>query len=571
MAYDGDTLMAKLMAHREQPIPSLLPLLAGGPQRPVSAGAARLNEVFQKMVAKRPEDRYPSMTHLIADLVRCQSSQAGPPTIAVAPGQDSKLGAFLREGNRGPAAAQVAAPPAPPIHMQETLVTSGPQGDTDPETNVNVMGTAFTFNRTRKTNPEWLRDWRVHVAAIGSVVGLALLIAIILVVGRPFDESDPQVAQIPIPTENQPPHGSPPGTRSTLTERGSPIDADKRWVFGDWKPLFDGETQAGWTGDRAILSVENGVLVTAARSGTVIAPGVYRDFVVDIEFRLANGGNSGLGLFYAGQGIPAYSGIEVQFLDDVSYPNFAPDQRCGSLYSLAAAQGGHFRRWPEWNKLRVTALGPDLKVSLNDVEVVSAQRPDFKRAHPQHEGLARRSGPICFAPHTGRCEYRNFYIREATWSATPIAGGANRPAQEGAAAFNGHSYKSFAEQMPWRDAKARCEALGGHLVIIELPAENQFVGSLVAKSGATDAWMGITDEAQEGQWRTVKGQQQVYTNWSDDQPNDQGAGEDFAVISNRTFGTTPMGWKWADQPNRSGTFSPGFVCEWDELPMSGGR
>jgi serine/threonine protein kinase len=110
MAYEGDTLMAKLVAHREQPIPSLLPLLAGGPQRPVSASAARLNEVFQKMVAKRPEDRYPSMTHLIADLVRCQSSQAGPPTRR-SPGPGQQARAFLRERQSRPAAAQVAAPP----------------------------------------------------------------------------------------------------------------------------------------------------------------------------------------------------------------------------------------------------------------------------------------------------------------------------------------------------------------------------------------------------------------------------------------------------------------------------
>jgi hypothetical protein len=392
-----------------------------------------------------------------------------------------------------------------------------------------------------------------------------------IIVTQSLGKPDLMVADnSPAPLHGNPPDTSPvPGTPAPRVSRGT-IDADPRWVFGDWRPLFDG-TLEGWSGDTALLLIENGDLVTASRSGTVIAPFEYRNFVVDVDFRLANGGNSGLGLFYAGQGIPAYSGIEVQMLDDVSFPNFAPDQRCGSLYSLAAARGANFRRWPDWNSLRVTALGPELKVRLNGVDVVSVQRPDLERTHPQHEGLARTSGSICLAPHTGRCEYRNFYIREAVWTAQPNRSGANRPAQEGAAAFDGHSYKFFPEQLAWKEAQARCEGLGGHLVIIELPAENQFVGSLIAKSGSTDAWIGITDEAQEGQWRTVNGQQQIYTNWSDDQPNDQGAGEDFGLISNRMFGTTPMGWTWADQPNRSGTFSPGYVCEWDELPISGGR
>ncbi len=56
-AYDGDTVMAKLLAHREQPIPSL------GDNVP-----AQLQAVFEKMVAKDTAERYQTMSEVAAGL-----------------------------------------------------------------------------------------------------------------------------------------------------------------------------------------------------------------------------------------------------------------------------------------------------------------------------------------------------------------------------------------------------------------------------------------------------------------------------------------------------------------------
>jgi serine/threonine protein kinase len=61
--YDGDTLMKRLLAHREQHIPSLR---AARPEV-----SDPLVAVFQKMVAKKIEDRYQTMTELLVDLETC--------------------------------------------------------------------------------------------------------------------------------------------------------------------------------------------------------------------------------------------------------------------------------------------------------------------------------------------------------------------------------------------------------------------------------------------------------------------------------------------------------------------
>jgi serine/threonine-protein kinase len=60
--YGGDSVFDRLLAHRERPVPSLREA-----RREVTKG---LDAVFQRMIAKRPEDRYQTMTDVIEELGR---------------------------------------------------------------------------------------------------------------------------------------------------------------------------------------------------------------------------------------------------------------------------------------------------------------------------------------------------------------------------------------------------------------------------------------------------------------------------------------------------------------------
>jgi serine/threonine-protein kinase len=109
--YDGDTLMAKLLAHRDQPIPSLQAIRHDAPEQ--------VEVVFRRMVAKHVDDRYQTMAEVISDLEACLSgrAQAGDPPSSFnsAPGSssgssfDEGLTDFLREDSISPA-ARVSAP-----------------------------------------------------------------------------------------------------------------------------------------------------------------------------------------------------------------------------------------------------------------------------------------------------------------------------------------------------------------------------------------------------------------------------------------------------------------------------
>ncbi len=120
--------------------------------------------------------------------------------------------------------------------------------------------------------------------------------------------------------------------------------------------------------------------------------------------------------------------------------------------------------------------------------------------------------------------------------------------------FNGHDYQLFTISKTWTEAKADCEVRGGYLVTITSNTENDFVSSL---AGLNDCfWIGFTDELNEGSWQWVTGESVTYTNWVSGEPNDAGAGEDYAIMGSDG--------SWNDETMHKDY----YVCEWGEKDTS---
>lgn len=103
--------------------------------------------------------------------------------------------------------------------------------------------------------------------------------------------------------------------------------------------------------------------------------------------------------------------------------------------------------------------------------------------------------------------------------------------------YNGHSYYRSTGSMTWTDAKQACINMGGHLVTSTTLAENNFLFGLWP-----NGWIGLTDEAVEGQWRWVTGEPYSWSYWNGGEPNNSN-NEDYIQFVG--------GGKWNDLPNVS--------------------
>jgi serine/threonine protein kinase len=86
-AYGGDTAVERLIAHRESPLASLK-----NARQDVDS---RLDAIFQKMIAKQPQDRYQSMEEVIAALQAFAEGGTGDAQSSASPSEESTMNAFL--------------------------------------------------------------------------------------------------------------------------------------------------------------------------------------------------------------------------------------------------------------------------------------------------------------------------------------------------------------------------------------------------------------------------------------------------------------------------------------------
>jgi hypothetical protein len=103
----------------------------------------------------------------------------------------------------------------------------------------------------------------------------------------------------------------------------------------------------------------------------------------------------------------------------------------------------------------------------------------------------------------------------------------------------------------WVDAKAACEAIGAHLLVIGDLSENAEMDAQLA--GAF--WLGYTDRAQEGTFRWDNGAMSTYKNWGNGGGVPQEDDEDCAVLQD--------GGLW--ETVECGDSNP-YACECDPAP-----
>lgn len=119
---------------------------------------------------------------------------------------------------------------------------------------------------------------------------------------------------------------------------------------------------------------------------------------------------------------------------------------------------------------------------------------------------------------------------------------------------DGHRYEIFRETLTWEEAKAACEAKGGHLATITSPEEQKLIESLNTQN--SKLWIGGYKNS-AGQWCWVTGEPWEYQNWGDGEPNNSSN----VVADESCVAVWPS--KWNDLANSNTYEQSGYVCEWE--------
>ncbi len=174
----------------------------------------------------------------------------------------------------------------------------------------------------------------------------------------------------------------------------------------------------GWQqigGEQGTWHFQDGILYTEGENGGWLATlRQYDNFRLSLEFHVPPGGNSGVFIRAPLEGDPAYTGMEIQILDDYAeqWRGLNPYQYTGSIYGVQAPSERATKKAGQWQKMVITARGPRIEVVLNGQKIIDTNVTYYPYKAEAHPGLMRDGGYIGLQNHGSRVEFRNIQIRE---------------------------------------------------------------------------------------------------------------------------------------------------------------
>ncbi len=223
----------------------------------------------------------------------------------------------------------------------------------------------------------------------------------------------------------------------TACGSGQPTDNEKQEESEDdgWVSLFDGETTKGWHTYRkdtvsAAWVAQDGELrfnpeVSRQQRGDIVTDGEYENFELELEWKIAPGGNSGI-IFSVHEddkyGATYLTGPEMQVLDNIDAgDNKIENHLAGSLYDMIGSKEvSQPKPVGEWNLAKIRKKDGQITLWLNGIQTadVTIGTPEWEEVlnaskFKDWEGFAKYpKGKIALQDHGDVVAYRNIRIKE---------------------------------------------------------------------------------------------------------------------------------------------------------------
>jgi len=185
-------------------------------------------------------------------------------------------------------------------------------------------------------------------------------------------------------------------------------------VADDFVPLLNGKDLSGWNTTGNWVVEDGGAVALRPRPGEsgwtrygayLTTERKYKDFVLDLEFKINKGGNSGVFLRVGNPKDHVASGFEIQILDTHGLKN-PGNHDCGGVIGAAAPSKNMAKPAGEWNRYVITCQGTRLKVEMNGEQIIDldlAKSPLKGRPLEGYIGFQDEGLPVW---------YRNVRIKE---------------------------------------------------------------------------------------------------------------------------------------------------------------
>jgi len=180
-------------------------------------------------------------------------------------------------------------------------------------------------------------------------------------------------------------------------------------TVSDWEDLFASDLSNAIYPE-GIWTFDNGIL-TASEDQNIWTDKVYDNFVVDLEFKVADGTNSGVIVYCSNTDNWIPNSVEVQIADDSAeqWATSPKTWQCAAIFGHLAASESRVKKPGEWNRLTITCQDKMIYVVLNSKLVTEMNMDLWTNATTNPDGSeipSWLSTPFSELPTKGRVGFQ---------------------------------------------------------------------------------------------------------------------------------------------------------------------